>query len=222
LQNDSSLSDGSGCQAAFIECLQRDRGPTQLNSCNIDCHVLAAALKGNSRVTRLRLYTDLRHTDDAGKGVIFRSLAENKGLVKLDLVSSSISDENWTILCQSLKGHPTLTSLDLRYTNPRALNVQQKSLRTRVAAEMMEENRVLLTIRLSEQDRGDQINMKMIHPYLEINLYRPRVLGIKKSDTALRRALLGRALQTESGRFKSNLLWMFLLENQDVVVRSIE
>jgi hypothetical protein len=48
-----SLSDDN---AAFVECLHRDRGPTQLNYCNsIDCHVLAAALEGNIRVTRLML-----------------------------------------------------------------------------------------------------------------------------------------------------------------------
>jgi hypothetical protein len=55
-------------------------------------------------------------------GAIFRSLAENKGLLELDLHSRSIGDANWTILCQSLKGHPTLTTLGLRNTNPRGLN----------------------------------------------------------------------------------------------------
>jgi hypothetical protein len=96
-----SLSDGNGCHAAFVECLHRDRGPTVVDWCNIDCHVLAAALEGNSRVTWLRL-ADHSATSDAGKAVIFRSLAGNKGLVKLDLNHRPISDENWTILCQSL------------------------------------------------------------------------------------------------------------------------
>jgi hypothetical protein len=152
--------------------------------------------------------------------------------VKLALNNLSISDENWTVLCQSLEGHPTLTSLDLTNTRPQAqnggrgcrraeLSDEQKSLRTRVLEEMMKENRVLLTITLSDSERDDQIYIDMIHPYLETNMYRPRVLGIKKSDIALRRAFLGRALQTESVRNKSNLLWMFLSENQDVV-RSIE
>jgi hypothetical protein len=216
-----SLSDDNGCHAAFVECLQRDRGPTVMDRCNIDCRVLATALEGNSRVTGLRL-SATSATSDAEKGAIFRSLAENKGLVKLDLYHRSISDENWTILCQSLKGHPTLTSLDLRYKRPGWLSDEQKSLRTRVLAEMMHENRVLLTIDLEPYKRDAQIYEESILPYLETNLYRPRVLGIKKADIALRRPLLGRALQTESVRNKSNLLWMLLSGNQDVVVQSIE
>jgi hypothetical protein len=86
----------------------------------------------------------------------------------------------------------------------------------------MQENLVLLTITLDPYNRDYQIYMEMIHPYLETNLYRPRVLGIKKADIALRRPLLGRALQTKSVRNKSNLLWMLLSGNQDVVVQSIE
>jgi hypothetical protein len=43
-----SLSNGNGCQAAFVECLQGNRGPTQLISCTTDWHVLAAALEGNA------------------------------------------------------------------------------------------------------------------------------------------------------------------------------
>jgi hypothetical protein len=80
----------------------------------------------------------------------------------------------------------------------------------------------LLTIDLERYEREEQIYKESIHPYLEMNLYRPRVLGIKKADIALRRPLLGRALQTKSVRNKSNFLWMFLSGNQDVVVQSIE
>jgi hypothetical protein len=87
---------------------------------------------------------------------------------------------------------------------------------------MMEENRVLLTIALTANEKDDQIYEESIHPYLETNLYRPRVLGIKKADIALRRPLRGRALQTDLVRNKSNLFWMLLSGNQDIVVRSIE
>jgi hypothetical protein len=224
-----SLSDDNGCHAAFVECLHRDRGPTVMDCCVIGYRVLAAALEGNRCVTRLVLPWA---TLDAEKGAIFRSLAENKGLLELDLHHRSISDANWTILCQSLKVHPTLTSLELRDTNPSSLeddgedqiemSIEQRAQRTRLLAAMVQENRVLLTIALTDNERDDQIYMEMIHPYLEMNLYRPRVLGIKKAEIALRRALLGRALQTESVRNKSNLLWMLLSGNQDVVVQSIE
>jgi hypothetical protein len=208
------LLHDNGCHAAFVECLEHDRGPTKLDPCRIDCHVLgAAALEGNSRVTRLVLVAGDFAADDAGKGVIFRSLAENKGLVKMDFNSCSINDENWTILCQSLKGHPTLTSLDLRYASPpRALGgarIWLTAQRTRVLAAMGQENQVLLTVDLKQHDKDHQIYGELILPHLESNLYRPRIHGIKKADIALCRALLRRALQTESVRNKSNLLWMF-------------
>jgi hypothetical protein len=218
------------CHAAFVQCLHRDGGPIQLNKCEIDCHVLAAALEGNSRVTRLHLVPDrARATSDAEKGVIFRSLAENKGLVELYLNNRSISDETWTIMSQSLQGHPTLTSLDLRDTGPRAHNGfrmvlpnEQKPQRTRILAAMVEENQVLHSIHLDQDERDDQIYAESILPHLETNLYRPRVLGIKKVDIALRRALLGLALQKKSVRSKSNLIWMFLSGNQDVMLQSDE
>jgi hypothetical protein len=216
-----------GCHAAFVEYLHRDGGPIQLNSCEIDGHVLAAALEGNSRVTRLNID---RTTSDAEKDVMFRSLVENKGLVELDLLSHTINDENWTLLCHSVKAHPTLTVLDLRDTSPRAhqygarmvLSNEQKAQRTRILAAMVEENRVLHTIRLQCYEKDEQIYAESILPRLETNLYRPRVLGIKKVDIAVRRALLGLALQTKSVRSKSNLLWMFLSGNQDVVLQSDE
>jgi hypothetical protein len=89
-------------------------------------------------------------------------------------------------------------------------------------AALVQENRVLHTISLYEDERDEHIYVESILPILETNLYRPRVLGIKKVDIALRRAFLGLALQTKSVRSKSNLIWMFLSGNQDVVLRSDE
>jgi hypothetical protein len=163
--------------------------------------------------------------------VIFRSLAENKSLVHLDLFGVSISDENLTTLCLSLKGHPTLTTLDLQNTSPRSqygtrarteLSDEQMAQRTSVVAEMMKENRVLRTITFNDIERDEQIYAETIQPYLETNRYRARVLAIKKADIALRRPLLGLALQTRSVRKKSNVLWMFLSGNADVVLQSNE
>jgi hypothetical protein len=216
-----------GCHGAFVEYLHRDGGPIQLNRCEIDWHVLAAALEGNSRVTRLGL-SSYMHTTDATKGVFLRSLAENKSLVKLDLQDHTITTENWTAMCHSLKAHSTLTILDLRNTIPRVhtgarfQNDEQKAQRTRMLAALVQENRVLHTISLYEDERDEHIYVESILPILETNLYRPRVLGIKKVDIALRRAFLGLALQTKSVRSKSNLIWMFLSGNQDVVLRSDE
>jgi hypothetical protein len=125
-----------------------------------------------------------------------------------------------------VQGHPALTTLDLRGTDPQMVfqNDEQRGQRTRVLAAMVQENRVLQTIRLYRTERDEQIYVESILPHLETNvetnLYRPRVLGVKKVDVALRRAVLGLALQTESVRNKSNLLWMFLSGNQDVVLQS--
>jgi hypothetical protein len=87
---------------------------------------------------------------------------------------------------------------------------------------MMKENTDLYTIYYARFGRNDQIYAESILPRLETNLYMPRVLGIKKADIALRRPLLGRALQMESVRNDSDLLWMFLSGNPDVVVSLIE
>jgi hypothetical protein len=139
--------------------------------------------------------------------------------VKLNLDNHLISDENWTILCKSLQGHTTLTSLDLDDTG-HLLSAEQTTQRTNLLAEMLQSNRVLHRISLNEYD--DKIYAESILPHLETNFYIPRVLAIKKADIALRRPLLGLALQTKSVRSKSNLLWMFLSGNVDVVLQSNE
>jgi hypothetical protein len=99
---------------------------------------------------------------------------------------------------------------------------QQKTHRTRVLAEMVKRNTVLRTINLSDGERDGQIYTQDISPRLEMNLYRPRVLAISKADILLRRALLGLALRTESVRNESNLIWMFISRNADVVLQSDE
>jgi hypothetical protein len=102
---------------AFVECLQSDRGPVTLDMCEINSQILANALAGKSRV--FRFLPHFGRTDDADMAILFRALANNRGLVDLDLSGDPISDENWTILCESLEAHPTLTSLDLICTAPR-------------------------------------------------------------------------------------------------------
>jgi hypothetical protein len=229
IMSSCSLSDGgSDCQNAFVECLQNDRGPTELIMCRIDSRVLANALTGNSRVTKLQLDIHRTPTDDAGKGVVFRALANNKGLKELDLQNLPIDDENWNVLCESLKTHPSLISLDFRGTSPtlrttrNELTEDQKAHRTRALAEMMKVNTVVHTIELSDGERARHIYMEEVLPYLETNRYRPRVLAISKADIQMRRPFLGLALQTESVRNDSNFLWMFLSRNADVVLQSDE
>jgi hypothetical protein len=52
--------------------------------------------------------------------------------------------------------------------------------RTRTLAELMQTNTILHSIRLSVEERDEDIYTESIQPRLEANLYRPRVLAIKK------------------------------------------
>jgi hypothetical protein len=248
-----SLADDAA--GAFVECLQSDRGPVELSTCNIDRHVLATALTGASRVTKLKL--DSRRTNDADMAVVFAALANNSGLVELDLQHCNMSDVNWSILCESLKAHHTLTCLDLRLAIPRnptgrgnGLTDDQKLHRTRLLAEMVQHNTVLHTIQLvSENERDEEIYTgllaDMVHrntilhtvtlgnerdpqiyteeilSRLETNLYRPRVLAVKKTkEITFREKVLGRALFSVNS--SPNLVWMFLSENVDAFARTEE
>jgi hypothetical protein len=217
-----SLSNNAA--GAFVDCLQSDRGPVNLVMGEIGSQIIASALTGNSRVTLFN--PAYGWTDDAEKAVLFRALANNRGLVELNLYGHPISDENWTILCESLQAHPTLTNLNLCATVPTGAAIifsdEQKTHRTRVLVEMMQHNTVLQTITtLSEDERDKQIYTEEIRPNLETNLYRPRVHAIKKTlDRPFREKVLGRAVY--SVRSNPNLVWMLLSENVDAFVRSEE
>jgi hypothetical protein len=211
---------------AFVECLQSDRCPIKLISCEIDSQTIAHALTGNSRVTKLKPV--LGHSNDAETAVLFRALANNRGLLELDWEDRSISDDNWSILCESLKAHPTLTCLNLRSTRPRSpnggtivLTDDQKLHRTRLLAEMVHRNTVLHTITLWKGERDEEIYTEEVLPRLETNLYRPRVLAVKKiKEGPFREKVLGRALF--SVKSNPNLVWMFLSENVDAFARTEE
>jgi hypothetical protein len=229
IRNCSLADDAAG---AFIECLQSDRGPVNLRYCEIESQILANALTGNSRATSLEPGTFRRAmmNADTEMSILFTALANNRGLLDLNLKDCAINDENWSVLCQSLRAHPTMTLLDLRETTPQVnpggvvrivLSEEQKAQRARLLAEMMQTNTVLQTIHFYQSDMDQEIYTKVILPRLKMNLYRPRVLAIKETDDSLfREKLLGRALYC----VKSNpsLVWMFLSQNVDAFVRSEE
>jgi hypothetical protein len=213
---------------AFVEYLhQSDRGPVKMDMCEIDNQILANALAGDSRVTSFRP-SDFDGTDDADMAILFRALANNRGLVDLDLYGDPISDENWSTLCDSLQAHPSLTRIELYSTTRRnpaggkiVLTDDQKTRRTRVLVEMMQHNTVLHTIELFRSERDDKIYTEEIQPYLVTNLYRPRVLAVKKTiERPFREKVLGRAL--DCVKSNPNLVWMLLSENVDAIVRSEE
>jgi hypothetical protein len=143
-----SLVDGAA--GAFIECLQSDRGPIKLDRCDIDTQILMSALTGKNRVTGLKLGSWCRGVNDADMAILFTGIANNRGRVDLGLFSISIDDDNWSILCQSLSAHPTLTKLDLSYTRPTyEYRPGGRCVRMRGIAELMKENTILHTILLS-------------------------------------------------------------------------
>jgi hypothetical protein len=211
---------------AFVECLKSDRGPVKLIDCLIDNHVIASALTGNSRVTKLKAnYARTNYADSTAAW--FTALANNRGLVDLDLEDVNIGDDNWIILSESLKAHLTLTNLNLIDTRPilddngegLLSDEPKKAHRTRLLAEMIQANTIMLTIELSRYERDDHIYTEEILPYLETNRYRPRVLAVKKTiERPFREKVLGRALFCVKSN--PNLVWMFLSENVDAFVRS--
>jgi hypothetical protein len=223
--NYCSLADDAA--DAFVECLQSDRGPIKLHMCEIGSQIIANALTGNSRVTSFLPSNNWRAThNDAELAIFFTVLANNRGLLFLDLQGCATNDENWSVLCQSLQAHSTLTSLDLYQTKPRVqngarriiLSDEQKVQRTSLFAEMMQTNTVLQTIHFYQSDVDEEIYTK-VFPCLKMNLYRPRVLAVKETDDSLfGEKILGRALNY----VKSNpsLVWMFLSQNVDAFVRS--
>jgi hypothetical protein len=223
------FSDGDSSQNALLQWLQSSRGPTELYRCVIDSDVVMEALRGNSRLRRLLLCLDKAlTTGDAELSFIFRALAEDRGLTEFDAFWYSISDENWTLLCQSLQKHPTLTSLGLACTGPKVpadkteLSMERKSSRTRALADMLQTNTILHTVRLFPGEYDERIYTESIEPRLETNMYRPRVLAVKKEadDRPFRQKVLGRALNCVKSN--PNLVWMFLSGNVDAFVRSEE
>jgi hypothetical protein len=179
-------------------------------------------LTGDCRVTGFK--SGYTQRNDGNNTVLFRSLANNRSLVDLDLSSLSITDDNWMILCDSLRLHPTLTSLDTRATTPiDALLSEQNEARMCAIADMMKHNTILQTIRLSERllRYQQQIYTEGILPYLEMNPYSPRVHAVEEiDDRPVRQAVLGRALYCVTSN--PNFIWMFLSQNVDAFVLSEE
>jgi hypothetical protein len=216
------FSDDEGCRNAFRHWLQSGGGPTELHRCVIDSGVLADAMRGYSRLGKVLLSPKRASTsDDTEMSLIVSALAGNKGLTDFDAFWYAISDENWSNLCHSLKNHPTLTKLDLACTGPknpdgkRVFSEEQKTNRTLALAVMMQTNTVLHTIRLFPGEFDVRIFTESIQPRLETNLYRPRILAVKKEveDISFRQKVLSRALSRVNSN--PNLVWMFLSENMD-------
>jgi hypothetical protein len=212
------LLDEPGCRDAFIQCLQSDGGPMELDRCQIDCQTLADALAGNSRVVKANLCLD------TGMAALF-SLAENRGLKELRMDDPPIDDEDWLTMCEALQTHPTLASLYLGYiSNSHVLSAERRKTRTRAIANMLQTNTIIRTIDIVDDEYDeDQWDLEMyddlIMPRLATNIFRHRLVTVQETTIdPFRKRLLGRVLQSKSVRSDSNRVWMLLSKNVNIVL----
>jgi hypothetical protein len=236
-------SVASGAEAAFIDCIQSIQCPTELSHCVIDSGVLAEALSGETNVKKLALCSSASSLDDDDEplATIVRSLERNAGLVELDLGSTRVSDENLTLLCESLVNHTTLTTLILASNNEAINIISEKSRQTfwlQAIIQLLQVNTVLHTIRLPDSLVNTNTNttatttttaaatvttttdiyQQEIVPRLDMNQFRPYFLAIKStSDTVLRSKLLCRALSLPMVQSSAILVFTLLSDNVQVL-----
>jgi hypothetical protein len=209
--------------SVMTEVLGRNQGPTKLEYCHIDNSILAEGLRGNSR---LKSFTPLISSspEDSDRQVlaIAGALRENKGLVELNLACDgfNMNDEAWGAICNSLKAHPTLELLDLRWEfgdaapAPVVLKSQIQAL-----LDMMKVNMSIHTIHLNDCLSQHELFRGSVIPYLETNRFRPRLLAIQRTRPIPYRAkVLGRALL--SARTDANRFWTLLSGNAEVAFPS--
>jgi hypothetical protein len=198
----------------ILECIRQNRGPTGLSSCRIDTRRFTDALRGNNSVTYLAPHEDC---SDEETIVYFQALAENEGLVTLDLCSVRITDEMWVALWRSVTRHPKLENLVLprygRFWRDGIMNAQ-KTLRMQPMVDALCVNTVLHTIDLDRNAFDADILHSTVYPLLLANRYRPRVGAITEVEGPLRCKLLRRALASMSSN--PSLIWMFLSSNANI------
>jgi hypothetical protein len=224
--------------SALADVLGRNQGPTEITYCDIDCFVLLDGLRGNSRLKsltpRLSDYRGVAYQesliiasgspDAVNRQVlaIAGTLKGNEGIVVCDLRNCVFTDNTWNAVCDSLKTHPTLQVLSLRWpigVAPLALAVLKS--RIQALVDMLKVNMSIHTIRLNERCyySNHELFRGAIIPYLETNRLRPRVRAIQKTcPIAYRAKILGRALLAV--RTDANSLWMLLSGNPEVAFSS--
>jgi hypothetical protein len=192
-----------------------------------DWPILAESLRGNTSVITIiqpagRLAKRMLEHDE------FRALAEalreNQGLLRFSLRGQHINHENWTVLCQSLRSHPTLDTLDLsgtfHYPNAGITEASKKH-RCTCIVNLLRSNTVLRSVLLTRDERDETIWSKSIIPHLETREFQPLVLEIKTvADQPRRSKLFGRALN--SVKTQPYLLYLFVIGNVDIITASHE
>jgi hypothetical protein len=128
----------------------------------------------------------------------------------------NISDETWDAVCDSLKTHPTLQTLELRavWTGAKLAPAMLK-FRIQALEDMMKLNISIHSIRLHDRYSKHELFRGSVIPYLETNKFLPRVRAIQKTrPIAYRAKVLGAALFAT--RSDANSFWMLLSGNAEI------
>jgi hypothetical protein len=148
----------------------------------------------------------------------FQALAENQGLVNLDLSRVRISDENWDVLWQSLSRHPKLEIIDVKSANWGLVADVERTRKTHAIVDALRVNTVLHTIILHRHGYDLEILDNIVNPRLLVNMYRHRVAAIAEERRTWQRKILGRALAFVSSRNRSpNPIWMIVSGNVNMI-----
>jgi hypothetical protein len=207
--------------AAFWDCLQRNRGPTELHQFFIDTEYLAAALHGNKLLEKLSIMPH-RGMDDASVLAISEILEKNsQSLEYLSFHSLLIGDDSWSALCHSLRAHSTLTILRLTNTGEKGpfydMPEVKKANRMRAIRSTLQSNTRIHTIQLTPEEAEEHILEESILPRLEMNRteFESQRQAIARAPATMRAKLLGPALYL--AQYNSNLAYKFLSDNAEVL-----
>ena len=199
--------------------IRRNRGPTSLEQCHFNARPLAEALRGNTRIKHL--VSRLGVISAKELRFLLQALAENLCIEELNLEATGITDEGWTIMCQSLANHPALDCLHLMCTATFGidsswrlllLSEARKSHRTQCLVEMLKVNTIVKHIHMIDAEYDETIWRDEIIPRLEMNRLRPRIVAVKKTQGTLRAPLFGRALHT----IRDNNTFLFMMAKGNV------
>jgi hypothetical protein len=156
--------------------------------------IVDACLRGNCNIVELHLLWL------PGIDGLVRALAKNKSLVRLHFTDVRISDDNWTVLCQSISRHPKLEYLRLLHTFPRGPqqhSKDRKTRRTNVFLKMLQTNTVLqgLGVRWGATDPHDEFDERILSDVIQPYCRRIRHVRAFGKYRGLRyRQVLARAL----------------------------
>jgi hypothetical protein len=200
------------CQCAIVLNCQRFPLPS----------LILDALRGDCNIVELHLTTMI---DIDG---LVRTLAWNKSLVRLAISAVFISDENWTVLCHSLSRHPKLEYLELFWTFPFRINMEDSNdatserltRRTGVFLKMLQTNTVLQELnapRYEPDPRNDEFDKRIladvIQPYF-CRLRHVRAFGTYRGP--LYAQVLARALYKVHD--SPALVWMLIRNNISTIL----